>query len=103
MKELNDLTKMPTIVDKDGKDYTLRLYVTAWNHLAVAYSDIFNHINICSFIVDNTKSKEYYIKQSETDNVEIECYIEGVDTLEEAFNKCYAFITDEKNGITFKH
>lgn len=102
MKEINDISQMPTIIDKDGRIYTLRLYVTAWDRLAVGYSDILNHVNICSFIVDATKSKEYYIKQAERDNVEIECYIEGVDTLEEAFNKCYAFIT-HKNGITFEY
>lgn len=103
MKELNDITKMPTIVDKDGRDYTLRLYVTTLKNLAVSYGDIYNQINICAFIVDKTRSKEYYIKKGRMDKTEVECYIEGVNTIEEAFNRCYEFIHDEKNSFTIKN
>lgn len=102
MKEINEIAKMPTFITRDNADYSLRMYITAWDKLAVGYGDSYNQVHICAFIVDGTNSKELYTKQGRMNKKDIECYIEGVNTLEEAFNKCYEFICNPDNKITFK-
>lgn len=102
MKKINEITQMPTIIIRDDADYSLRMYITAWNKLAVGYGDLYNQVHICSFIVDGTNSKELYTKRGRMNKKDIECYIEGVNTLEEAFTKCYEFIRNPDNKITFE-
>jgi len=82
--KLEDLYNLPMNIEHDGKTYSLRIFVTAWDNFCISYVN-YDINKIFSVVID--KNAKNLTINTEPDE------ISTVNTFDEAYNVLYSNLT----------